>query len=103
MANSVFKKDIQKMVDSTKIEQVYSPGRGRRVEPEGGVKKHNERIHRESKFAKENKNLPFSFRKPPKPVGKSKLIECKECGHMISGTDKTVGFVCSNCSKFVSV
>lgn len=103
MAESVIKKDVQEFIKNVDISQKYSPGRGRRFEPESGTKKHNERIHRESKYAKENKNLPFSFRKPPKPIGKSIAIECPECGHVFGGTDKTVCFICSGCRKFVKL
>ena len=103
MSNSVLKKDLKELVNSTKIEQRYDPGHGRRFEPTGGTKKHNERIHKETKATKENKNLPFSFRKPPKPIGRGVVIECSECGHVFGGTDKTVCFVCSGCGKFIRV
>ena len=86
-----------------KLNQELSPGQGRRVEPEGGVEKHNKRIHKESKFARENKNLPFSFRKPPKPLGASIVLKCENCGTYINGTTATVGVVCKGCGKFSKV
>lgn len=74
----------------------------RRWEPEGGVQKHNERIHRESKLS-DNKNLPFSFRKPPKPIGRTALLVCDNCGAYVSGTKATVGVICRECKKFSTV
>jgi rubrerythrin len=103
MTNSVLAKDTERLINSTKIEQEYSPGHGRRVEPESGVKKHNERIHKESNYAKDHKNLPFSFRKPPKPVGRPEIIVCPKCGHVFSGSDKTVCFICSGCKEFIKI
>lgn len=104
MFNSdLLKKDVEKELSKNKLNQELPPGQGRRVEPEGGVANHNKRIHKESKFAKENKNLPFSFRKPPKPLGRSETIQCPECGNVFQGTNKTVCFVCSNCKKLIKL
>lgn len=75
----------------------------RRWEPEGGVKKLNEKIHRESKFADDNKNLPFTFRKPPKPIGRSAVLVCDNCGAYVGGTNVTVGVICRSCNKFSTV
>lgn len=75
----------------------------RRWEPECGIKKHNERIHKESKFADNNKNLPFTFRKPPKPVSRNVTLVCDNCGAYISGTKATVGVICKSCNKFSTV
>ena len=75
----------------------------RRWEPEGGVKKLNERIHKESRFADTHKNLPFSFRKPPKAVGRNTVLVCNNCGAYISGTSATVGVICRSCNKFSTV
>lgn len=98
-----FQQKVENELSKTKLNQEYSPGHGRRVEPEGGVDKHNKRIHRESKFAKEHKELPFTFRKPPKPVARSENIQCPECGHIFPGTIKTVCFICSSCNNFVKI
>lgn len=75
----------------------------RRWEPEGGVGKLNERIHKESKFADNHKKLPFSFRKPYKDKGRPVLVQCDNCGKVIYGTSITVGVICSSCNKFSTV
>jgi formylmethanofuran dehydrogenase subunit E len=75
----------------------------RRWEPEGGVTKLNEKIHKESKFADHYKNLPFEFRKPLKSKGRSSVIRCDNCGKILYGTTATVGVICSGCNKFSSV
>jgi len=101
--NIQFKKDITKRLTSTKDVGELSPGTvSRRVTPEGGIRRHNERIHRESKIADDHKNLPFTFSKPKKPK-KSKLVKCDSCGHIMVGTINTVGAICENCHKFSSV
>lgn len=77
-----------------------SPGATpRRWEPPGGIKKHNERIHRESRFADDHKNLPFTFSKPKKP-GRRSIFECSECGYMFSSSVNNVGIICPECKKF---
>lgn len=75
----------------------------RRWEPEQGVRKLNERIHKESKFADDNKKLPFTFSKPSKPIARSTLVQCNNCGSITSGTTATVGIICKHCNKFSSV
>ena len=82
--------------------QRLSPGRGRRWEPEIGVKKHNEKIHKESKAA-EDKNLPFSFRKPKKPLGSSSIVFCPHCDRFISISSVTAAVICSGCGKFFKI
>ena len=80
-----------------------SPGSvGRRFEPPGGTKKHNERIHRESKFADDHKNLPFTFSKPKKP-GRQAVFECVKCGYKTRSSVNTFGIVCPECNDFVRV
>lgn len=74
----------------------------RRWDPPGGVKKHNEKIHRESKFVDDNKNLPFEFSKPYKHK-KSKTVKCLNCGYITSVPINTVGMVCHECKKYSSV
>lgn len=84
--------------------QSISPGTiGRRWIPSGGLKKHNEKIHRESKFADDHKNLPFSFSKPRKPRGIPTFVVCNNCGYIIRATSVTVGLICPSCNKFSSV
>lgn len=102
--NKQFIKDVSKAIKSTPIKQELPPGTTpRRYEPEIGVHKHNERIHRESKYADSHKNLPFSFRKPPKPMGRNTYIQCNNCGNISLGSTATVGIICSSCNKFSAV
>lgn len=102
--NTQLIKDLQKGIKKEPINQVLSPGSTkRRYEPEGGTKKHNERIHKESRYADEHKNLPFKFSKPHKPKGRSTLVSCDNCGFITTGTTATVGIVCRNCKKFSTV
>ena len=103
MVNSEFVKDIKKGLDKVSIGQEFPPGAPRRYEPECGVNKHNERVHRESRYADHYKNLPFTFSKPPKPKGRSTYIVCDNCGQVTNGTTATVGIVCENCKKFSTV
>lgn len=71
----------------------------RRWEPEVGMKKHRERIHRESKFADDHKNLPFTFSKPKKP-SRNAVVRCSNCGALFSANVNTVGIICSSCKQF---
>lgn len=83
--------------------KTLSPGStDRRWEPEGGVRKLNEKIHRESKFADDHKNLPFKFSKPKKSK-RSKLVKCSLCNLKLYVPINTVGMICKECNKFVSV
>lgn len=75
---------------------------GRRYDPVGGISKHKARIDSASKEA-DNKNLPFSFRKPFKPKGRSTYIKCDSCGYISIGTTATVGKICLECKKYSSV
>lgn len=95
-------KDVSKHITKKEYSQEVSPGQGRRYEPPGGTRKHNERIHKESKIS-DNKNLPFSFRKPPKSLGRPTGIECPSCGKCISLNTTTVAVICSGCNKFFKV
>jgi len=103
MVNSEFVKDISKTIQNTPVRQELPPGTPRRYEPNAGLGKHNERIHRESKQVDTHKNLPFSFRKPPKAMGRSVVVKCNNCGNITSGTTATVGIICKVCGKFSSV
>lgn len=101
--NSEFVKDVKKSLKQTPLNQELPPGSvGRRYDPPGGVTRHNERIHRESKDS-DHKNLPFTFRKPPKPKGRSAYVICDNCGYALSGTTATVGIICPECQKFSTV
>lgn len=102
--NDQFKKDVKKTIMQEPVKQVLDPGStSRRYEPVGGIKKHNERIHKDSRYTEHYKKLPFSFRKPPKPTGRPDYFICNNCGHVISGTTATVGVICSACGKFSTV
>lgn len=74
----------------------------RRWVPEGGIKRHNEKIHRESKIADDYKNLPFTFSKPPRNK-RHERFECVECGRLISASVNTIMCVCSVCKKITKV
>ena len=104
MVNSQFIKDLKKGIENTRIDQELSPGSTpRRYEPTGGVAKHNKRIHDESRYADTHKNLPFTFRKPPRSKGKSIYLKCDNCGKLYMGTTVTHGIICNNCHKFSTV
>ena len=76
-----------------------SPGTtGRRWVPEGGEQKLREKIHRDSKFADDHKNLPFEFSKPVKPK-KHDWFECVNCGSVKSAPKNTVMVVCKDCKQ----
>lgn len=94
--------DIQTF-DDAGIGELRPGATPRRWEPEEGVGKLNARIHRESRFADKHKNLPFSFRKPPKAAGRSLVIKCDNCGNVTRGTTATVGIICKKCNKFSTV
>lgn len=80
-----------------------SPGSvPRRWIPEGGIDKHRAKIHRESKFADEHKNLPFTFSKPDKPK-KSDVFRCAKCGHLFTAPSRTIMCICSECKELTSV
>ena len=101
--NEQFKRDLQKHIKQTPLDQELSPGSTpRRYEPIGGVGNHNARIHRESKIS-DSKNLEFTFRKPPKPKGRSMYIRCDNCGYMTSASTATTGMICPECKKFSTV
>lgn len=101
--NNEFFKDVAKGVKNTPLNQELSPGSTpRRYEPAQGLKKHRERIHRESKQA-DGRNLEFNFRKPPKPMGRSTYVRCDNCGYIASATTATCGIICPECKKFSTV
>ena len=80
-----------------------SPGSTpRRWEPEGGVNRLNERIHKESKHIDEYGNLEFSFSKP-KRVGKRCWKRCVKCGKTSYVSINAVGIICPNCHSYVSI
>lgn len=102
--NKQYIKDLQKGITNTpSLQQELPAGSGRRYEPTLGTRKHNERIHQESKYTDDHKNLPFTFSKPQKPKGPSTYIKCDNCGNISVATTVTVGIICKKCNKFSSV
>lgn len=80
-----------------------SPGATeRRWEPEGGLKNHNKKIHIESRYADEHKNLPFEFSKPRRQ-GPSKYMKCNKCGYIVYVSVNTIGIICKECNAYVGV
>ncbi len=80
-----------------------SPGSTpRRWIPEGGERKHRERIHRESKIADDHKNLPFQFSKPPM-TKKQTWFKCAECSREFSASVNTIMYACPDCKKATRV
>lgn len=100
--NEQFNRDLQKHIKQTPLDQELSPGTPRRYEPKGGINKHNDRIHRESKIS-DSKNLEFTFRKPYKSKGRSIYIRCDNCNYTTSGSTATAGIICPECKKFSTV
>ena len=74
----------------------------RRWVPEGGLRKHRERIHRESKISDDHKNLPFTFSKPKKDK-RADYFACVECGRYFSAPINTIMCACPNCKKATKV
>jgi len=80
-----------------------SPGSTkRRWIPEGGEQRLRDRIHKESKFVDDHKNLPFTFSKP-KHVGSQVWFKCSECGHIFLASKNTIMCICSQCKKSAKV
>ena len=104
MVNDAFVKDVTKALTSdTSNKSELTPGAtGRRYEPVEGTKRHNERIHRESRLA-DAKGLPFSFSKPYRPTGRISIKLCAECGHAASVKENTISMICSSCKQYVKV
>ena len=105
MPNKAFIQDVSKGIKNSDLggSRELTPGAvGRRYEPEVGVQKHNERIHKESKWADDNKNLPFTFSKPKK-AQRQKLVKCKNCGALKYVNKTTVGIICNECKEYSGV
>lgn len=101
--NDQLAKDVSRGLSQIKFNQELPPGTPRRWEPDCGTSKHEERIRKETKYAVEHKNLPFTIRKPPKPRGYSTYISCNNCGYVTKGTSATAGMICPSCKKFAPV
>lgn len=103
--NSEYVKDLSKAIVKQNLgnKSELDPGSvGRRYEPTVGTRKHNERIHRESRYMDHHGNLPFTFSKPKKP-GRSKLYTCGNCGVYVSATVNTISIVCRSCGEYAKV
>jgi hypothetical protein len=80
-----------------------SPGStGRRWQPEGGMRKHKERIDRDSRYADHNMNLPFTFSKPRRP-GRKHYMKCPKCDSIVYVSVNTIGIICNNCNSYVNL
>jgi len=73
----------------------------RRWIPEMGEKAYKDKIHKESKFSDEHKNLPFTFSKPKR--AKAKDVFVCDCGHIFSAPKNIVMFICSSCKQLKKV
>jgi len=105
MVNKEFSKDIAKHIKNSDFggSKELTPGvTPRRYEPSSGIKKHNERIHRESKWTDDNKNLDFTFSKPKKPA-RGAIVRCLNCGKLSGASVNTVGIICTGCKTYSSV
>ena len=65
---------------------------------EMGIAKYKNRIHKESKIADDQKNLPYKFSRPPR-AGKPRNVyfECVACGHESAVTEDTILVICGGC------
>ena len=102
MDNNNLISDVKRSLNNTSVGELTPGSVGRRWEPRGGVSKHNERIHKESKYIDDHKNLPFTFSKPKKNQI-NKLVKCMSCGHVTYASKNTVGVICSECKKYSEV
>jgi hypothetical protein len=99
--DAIIKDTVKKVKSAPSDFGELSPGTtGRRYEPEGGVGKHNERIHRESRYVDEYKNLPFTFSKPKRAL-RAVYYKCPDCEYIHRGNINTYGLICPECHKFV--
>jgi len=112
------KKEVSKLVKESqgspptpgplsKTHAELAPGSVRReshLEQEMGTSKYRQMIQDHNEKNKHILDrLPFTF--PRKKVVRSHLdvvVSCSECGLEKIGSENTVGFVCSNCKKYVT-
>ena len=105
MANKELTKAIARGVKNSNLggSKELAPGAtGRRFEPNEGVNSLNKRIHKESKWADDNKNLPFTFSKPKKSA-RGCYKRCSNCGDIKHVNVNTVGSECSECHQYASL
>lgn len=67
------------------------------------TKKRREQIHKESKFAGDHKNLPFTFSKPKKPTPHRDIYQCEECGHILHISASRTHAVICRCNNFIII
>jgi len=70
---------------------------------EMGDRKYRERIHRDSKYADSNKNLPYSFSKPKKDKPCRVPFTCVHCGRESAHTEETIAVICGGCNHLTVV
>lgn len=80
--------------------ELFGSGK-RRYIPEGGLQKHRDKIHKESKMA-DQKNLPFTFSKPIRRTCHD-TFRCEGCGHIMYLPRNSVMVICSNCNELRKV
>ncbi len=67
------------------------------------TKGHKEKIHRDSKFADNNKDLPFTFSKSKKSKPNRDVYQCSKCERVIPmDASRTHAIVC-RCNNFIVV
>ena len=106
MVNDIFKQDINKFISDSSVSTELPAGvTPRRYEPEGGVRKHNARIHKESAHVDKYSNLPFSFSKPTFGDIKKKSTTkvCSNCDAEVYVHTNAVGVICRACGKYASL
>lgn len=67
------------------------------------TKAHREKIHKESKFADDNKNLPFTFSKPKKPKPNRDAYQCSECSRIIPMDAPRTHAIACRCGNFMVI
>ena len=102
MDNNNLINNVKSHIGGKSIGELSPGSTKRRYEPIGGLSRHNERIHRESKYVDNNKDLPFTFSKPKRNI-KSKYIRCLSCGNITRVSKNTVGIICSSCKKYSKI
>lgn len=62
-----------------------------------GTKAYREKIHKDSKFIDDHKNLPFTFSKPKKSKASNILFICPGCEKELFITEDTLMIICEHC------
>lgn len=64
---------------------------------------HKEKIHRESKFADDHKNLPFTFSKPKKSKPNRDVYQCGKCDRIIRMDASRTHAIACRCGNFMVI